>query len=197
MGLRGSVGMVKRVLVAAVLVVVVCLAVPSASADDPRIFSEPSMMQPNATLGPVMEAQMEIALAAGGGQFLAAWKDGRRQDYGLHGFAFRSSLFFGRVRADGTVLDPVGVQLGEGPHDGYPAVSWNGQNFLVVWQIGRYICCGYDIHACRVSPDGVMLDGLDGFVVAGTTNDDWKPAVASDGADWFVVWQNGWTDAVS
>ena len=181
-------------LAVALSVVALCLAASSGFADAPRIFSSTTMLEPNTVLGPAMEAQMEIALCAGGGQFMAAWKDARRQDYGFHGTAFRTSLFFGRVRADGTVLDPVGVQLGEGPHDGYPAISYNGVNFLVVWQIGRYYGYGYDLHACRVSPDGVILDGLDGFVVAASTNDDWKPAVASDGADWFVVWQNCGSD---
>jgi hypothetical protein len=77
-------------------------------------------------------------------------------------------------------------------------VGWNGSNWLVAWNTelenDRYES---DIHAVRVSPDGVVLDQQP--MVIGTHlpnpygSDDIDPtgplSLVSNGSDWFVTWR--------
>jgi len=176
--------------------VAACLVAPAASADEPRIFGPPFAMQPDVTLGPVTGPQYDVAIAAGDGQFLAAWADNRRIQYNyiLGWFTVGATAFYGRFSADGTALDPVGVPLSGARTDDWPAIAWNGSNYLVVWNSAPSTNLG-DIYACRVSPEGVMLDGFGGFLVASNSDEDWGASVACDGTDWFVVWQLGYLDA--
>jgi len=63
----------------------------------------------------------------------------------------------------------------------------NGQ-YLVVWTQATSTQ-GDDIFASRVTLDGQVLDGS-GFDVSSAAGDEQAPAVASDGKNWLVVWQD-------
>jgi hypothetical protein len=69
-----------------------------------------------------------------------------------------------------------------------PDISFDGQNFLVVWQDYRSQT-NSNIYAARVSPAGVVLDP-GGFVVAAAdTFDDAQPAVCFTGTDHLIAWE--------
>lgn len=66
-----------------------------------------------------------------------------------------------------------------------PAVAFDGSNYLVVFARDG------QIYGTRVSPEGTVLDGTNGFVIStGIPNQitNWGPAVAYDGTNYLVVW---------
>lgn len=95
------------------------------------------------------------------------------------------------------VLDPlVGPEVGiDVPTAGaareaqsLPSVAWNGTLYLVVWEDGRN-GSDFDIIGARVSAAGALLDAS-GIAVAVEPGDQRRPKVASDGADFLVVWED-------
>ena len=68
----------------------------------------------------------------------------------------------------------------------YPALAFDGTNYLVAWEDWRSGTTG-DVYGARVSPAGSLLDP-DGIAISTAANDQRAPAVAFDGANYLVVW---------
>jgi hypothetical protein len=62
-----------------------------------------------------------------------------------------------------------------------PAVGFDGTNYLVV------LVRGGQIFGTRVSPDGTVLDGPNGFAISSGPSNS-SPAIAFDGVHYLVVW---------
>lgn len=144
---------------------------------DPVISPEIGMDAP--VYGPADNGQSEPAIAAGDGQHLVVWRDGREDA--------NWDVFAARVLSDGTVADPAGIGLASGPAtQTYPAVAWNGSLFLACWEDASsgtsQIACG------RVGDDGVALEP-GGRTIAPLADGQYRPAVASDGTGFLVAWQ--------
>ncbi len=109
------------------------------------------------------------AVAYGSSQYLVVW-----QGNGIIG---------ARVTASGSVLDPSGISIA--PSGCFPAVAFDGTNFLVVW-------CTEDscIYCARVSPSGIVLDP-DGIPVCLLANCSVRPAIAPGDAACLVAWTDG------
>lgn len=67
-------------------------------------------------------------------------------------------------------------------------VSFGGTNYLVVWADERYQN-SLDVYGVRVTPAGTILD-TSGIPIAVAKNDQYQPAMAWDGANWMVAWQD-------
>jgi hypothetical protein len=76
---------------------------------------------------------------------------------------------------------PSGSQAG-------PALGFDGAAHLVVWSDGRG-GMGQDLYAARVSKAGVVL-GSEPIVISAAAGDEVGAAVAFDGANYLVVWQD-------
>jgi hypothetical protein len=76
----------------------------------------------------------------------------------------------------------------------YPAVAFDGSNFLVVWQDGRALHSS-DIYGTRVSVDGTVLDP-GGIAIASAPYNATDPAVAFDGVNYLVIWQELYRDSI-
>jgi len=130
----------------------------------------------------VTSVQNSPAVASGGDNFLVAWRDSRNT--GIYGAI---------VRADGTISPTNGLSLLNGANDQYaPAVAALGTNFLVVAQdYRRASSTAYysDIYGARVSASGALLDPV-GFLVCTNSGSQLRPAVAADGTNYLVVWQD-------
>jgi hypothetical protein len=96
-------------------------------------------------------------------------------------------IFGARIDEDGNILDPAGILIARGSHyDPYPAVGFDGTNYLVVW--GYAETSGqYDIYGMRVSKEGEFLDG-EPFVISDASGSQMSPSVAFDGTNYLVVW---------
>jgi hypothetical protein len=126
------------------------------------------------------------AAASDGSNFLVVWADWRSSDGQPFG---TRRLYRARIRAaDGTVLDPGGIRLTSTIADQrYPAVTFDGSNFLVMWR-DRRVPAG--LYGTRIrASDGQALDG-DGFAVQATNLDDARPALAFDGSNHLAVWSD-------
>ncbi len=127
--------------------------------------------------------QYSPALAFDGADFLVAWRDyrGGRDYYGLYGT---------RVTPQGAVLDSAGIYLSQAAdYRCPPALAFDGANFFVAWEDWRS-GSDYDVYGTRVTPEGTVLDSA-GVVISHVANRQYAPRVASDNANFLVVWQDG------
>jgi hypothetical protein len=131
-------------------------------------------------LAPAGLEQTDAAVAVGATNALVVW-----QTY------LGGTLRIGaaRMTLQGHRLDPSGIQLPvvEGS-DITPAVAWNGTEYLVTWEHEALFEDG-DLHGVRVAPDGTVLDSSP-IVISHANKAQETPAVASDGTDFMVVWED-------
>jgi hypothetical protein len=123
------------------------------------------------------------SVAFDGTNYLVAWEDYRNgSDYDVYG---------ARVNASGTVLDPSGIGISTATgYQEYPAVAFDGTNYIVVCQDYRS-GSDEDIHGARVTTLGIVLDSLGILIsIAPGAQSQYAPSVASDGTNYLVVWQD-------
>lgn len=126
------------------------------------------------------------SVASNGSDWLVVWQDARNWN------STRNDVFGARVSSRGTVLDRSGIAVSTAANSqSYPAVAANGTDWLVVWQDARG-GGSTDIYGARVNSGGSVLDG-EGIPVSTAANHQSGPAVAANGTDWLVVWQDGRT----
>ena len=120
-------------------------------------------------------------LAFDGTNYLSVWEDYRDSV---------SQIYGARVTPDGSVLDTAGIVIGTGPDALMcPAITFDGTNFLVVWEQNCDSVTSL-IRGARVSPAGQVLDSA--FVVDSSTGVDvwFGPTASSDGTNSLIVWQD-------
>jgi hypothetical protein len=148
-------------------------------------------------------AQENAQIAAGGGGYLVVWEDSRTNYAGiLEGFSpsggdiggqTMKDIYAARLDANGQLIDTIPIVVSQATwSQKVPQVSWNGQNWLVVWEHDRQANFSYttDIMAARVSPGGQVLDNPAIVVDGNPTIDERWPTVASDGNNWVVIWMD-------
>ncbi|HSH16259.1 MAG TPA: immunoglobulin domain-containing protein [Verrucomicrobiae bacterium] len=69
-----------------------------------------------------------------------------------------------------------------------PAAASDGTDYLVIWHDNRN-GAGLDLYAARVTGGGVVLDPS-GFAISTALNDQWQAAVAYNGTNYLVAWQD-------
>ncbi|MCX6842327.1 MAG: hypothetical protein NTX53_08625 [candidate division WOR-3 bacterium] len=121
------------------------------------------------------------ALAFDGTNYLVVWEDYRDSVQQIYG---------ARVTPGGAVLDTAGIVIGTGPHAlTCPAITFDGTNFLVVWNDIRDSATAF-IRSALVSRAGHVLSY--GFVLDSASNLDglYGPTATSDGTNSLVVWHD-------
>lgn len=86
-------------------------------------------------------------------------------------------------------IDPSFVQGVPPGFIGDASVSFDGTNYLVVWEDGRNDEWDYDIFGTRVNQSGEILDP-GGFIICDAPGDQTEPVVAFDGNNYMVVWND-------
>jgi hypothetical protein len=95
-----------------------------------------------------------------------------------------------RVSQSGVVLDttPFVITNAAG-HQVCPIIDFDGTNYLVVWEDWRYYQDSADIYGARVDTSGSVLDP-NGFIITSAPRHQGSPAVAFDGRNYIVVWED-------
>lgn len=127
-------------------------------------------------------AQNAPAIASNGTNYLAVWQD-RRESYDIYGT---------RLDGAGNILEPSGIAIStRDDFQGVPDVASNGTDYLVVWEDSQTNYTYPVINGKRVG--GANGDVLDSSYLAIGRHDDFqeRPAVASDGSNYIVVWDDG------
>ncbi len=142
-------------------------------------------------------SQVKPAIARGNGQYLVVWEDDRAtlgQGVDSPGNVQPNrDIYAARLDASGQRIDSVPIVVNQDAFDQLsPRVAFNGENYLVVWQsahsTGFFVSEG--IYAARVTPAGVVLDNPP-IVIEDTDDfDERDAAVASDGSNWLVVYND-------
>ncbi len=149
-----------------------------------RVTTSGVVLEPNGIpVSTGVYSQSNPAVAFDGSNFLIVWQDNyySTSDWSICG---------ARVNQSGTVLDPGGILISyANSYQWYPAIAFDGTNYLVVWG-DRRSGTREDIYGARVSPAGTVLDP-DGFPVSTTAqNGQYFPSVAFDGTNYLVVWDD-------
>ena len=133
--------------------------------------------------------QLSPAVGFDGGNFLVVWQDDR-----VSRDPYNEETYGARVTSDGEVLDTDGIGLSiMHASQTYPAVAFDGTNYLVAWQDDRSGTGSAgeahdDIYAARVTQDGTSLDGTGIAVATAPSVQGYFPSVAFDGTNYLVVW---------
>lgn len=149
-----------------------------------RIASDGRILDPKPiALGTVGGSQERPRVRFSNGVFLVVWqelRDGREWD--VRG---------ARVRPDGVVLDPAGIDIAVAPGaQALPDVAPGPDGFVVVWQDfrnGRW----YELYAARIGVDGRIRDpkGV-GLRHAARSLEGGTVSVANAGDIWFLSWSD-------
>jgi hypothetical protein len=139
------------------------------------------LIDTNTVYVPAYAMQWYPSVASDGTNFLVVWHDWRRD--------YPNYVYCARVSPAGIVLDPAGIAIAPSLEDFVAtAVAFDGTNFLAVWEDWRNGTTA-DLYGARVSPTGTVLDP-GGFAVSLSPENQYNPAVAYDGANYLVVWDD-------
>ena len=83
------------------------------------------------------------------------------------------------------LIDTSVVYTGAAYSQTYPAIAFDGTNYLVVWTDGR--SGSQDIYGVRVDTSGTVLDPS-GILISTADDDQRCPSIAFDGTNYLVVW---------
>jgi hypothetical protein len=86
------------------------------------------------------------------------------------------------------LVDTNPILLSQPDDQHYPAIAFDGTNYLVVWQDYRS-GTDYDVYACRVRSDGCILDP-GGIAISTATDFQGYPSVAFGAGNYLVCWQD-------
>lgn len=123
--------------------------------------------------------QTQPAIAWNGTHFLVVWTEAGN----ILGTRLTPTL----TRVDASALNVCNYDLDQNS----PAVASNGTDFLVAWVDYRAaLAPNYysDIRGARVSASGSVV--AVGSNIAGATNHQWAPSVASCGGNYLVAWED-------
>ncbi|HEX7319342.1 MAG TPA: FlgD immunoglobulin-like domain containing protein [bacterium] len=126
-------------------------------------------------------------IAFGDSIYLVVWLEEIRL---LSGWITNADVYGARVRTTGEVLDSLGFQISLGGIPvtcSDPAVTFDGRNFMAVWQDFRQTAFG-QIYGARIGLNGTVIDTL-GFNI-GYYSELHCPKLAFGGGLYMVVWED-------
>jgi len=148
-----------------------------------RVSSSGAVLDPGGiAISTAAYNQSYPAISFDGTNYLIVWVDTRTGN---------NDIYATRVSSSGVVLDPGGIPISRDIYTrGRPAVAFGGTNYLVVWEneVGFLRL----IHGKRVSLSGTLLDYTSIQIGPGAGRYGYQtfPAVAFNGVDYVVVWND-------
>ncbi len=136
--------------------------------------------------------QLSPAVAWSGAAWMVVWQDDRNDT--TTSYARDYDIYGARLSATGEVLEPQGIVVATEAQSTSPALASNDTDWLVVWvddcNASR---SGSDVRGARVSGSGTVVEA-EGIPVSAGANQQAYPSVASNGAEWLVVWDDDRND---
>ena len=129
--------------------------------------------------------QTAPAVAHDGSGYLVAWQDQRTSS------TTASDIYGARLSNAGVLQDKngIGISYAVG-HQQYPAVAARAGAFLAVWEDQRNSASvRSDIYGARIQASGAVVDPA-GLLISAAANNQLAPAIAHDGTNYLVVWQD-------
>ncbi len=124
--------------------------------------------------------QLSPEVISDGTNWLVAWSDARTSPT-------ESDIYATRVSPGGAVLDASGFVVSGAPGEQLePSFAWNGTHAVFAWTDSRR---GTDVFGARVTATGAVLEPT-GIAISTALNGQFSPALASDGTNWLVIWQD-------
>ena len=120
-------------------------------------------------------SQMLPSVVSGSTNYLVVWYD-IRNGYGLCG---------ARVSQSGILIDTSYIIISA--EGNFSSVSFDGTNYLVVWDAGSYY--PRNIYGARVSQSGILVDST-GIPISTSAGNQIRPSVAFDGTNFLVEWED-------
>ena len=129
--------------------------------------------------------QLYPSVAHDGSGYLVAWQDYRTSSTTSY------DIYGSRVSTAGVVQSSAGTGIAYAVGDQqYPSVAAGASGFFVVWEDQRNSASiKNDIYGARVTSTGTVMDPA-GLLVSSAANNQLSPAVAHDGTNYLVVWQD-------
>lgn len=158
-----------------------------------QVTPDGSVVNPNGTpISTEQYDQIYPAIDGGNSTILIVWEDHRYGDTN----ADPPDVFGARINLNGTVVDPEGICISTAAYQEFtPQASFNGNNYLVVWEDFRNWEDAEDrvqpdIYGARITPSGVNLDPT-GIPILNRLSDrrhHLNPKVTFGEDEWLVVW---------
>jgi hypothetical protein len=125
-----------------------------------------------------------LSLAFDGSQYLVVWEDTR-----IDSLSDNTNIYGSRIAPDGTVLDTLGIPIStETENQLNPSVTFDGNNFFVVWEDHRN---GFaDIYGTEVNSSGQVLDPVGILISEGDYPNRLPELVNVGGGRSLVVYQS-------
>jgi hypothetical protein len=143
-----------------------------------RVSPEGTALEPEIEVSNAGQSQENSDVAFDGTNYLVVWEDYRVDN---------NDIYCARVSPAGVVLDTAGIPVADSLYgETMPDVCARPGGFLVVWQTEYE---PRNIRAARVTSAGQVLDP-NGFVLAPNAAEQAYPAVAFDGTNALVTWQD-------
>jgi hypothetical protein len=188
------------------------LSLAAASAEKERVLPTPdggvnltaaAPLPGDTELLPPRGKQERPQIAKGGETSLVVWADTRSAlagngtisvggagPYFGTGLGTMNDIYAARLDQNGNVIDRNPIVVSQASYNqNHPRVSWNGENWLVVWfeevETDYY---SYRIRATRVSAAGTVLDATPITIATGSSFGDFPTAASFDGVNWVVLW---------
>ena len=119
------------------------------------------------------------SIASNGKFYFAVWARNTGDGFDIYGV---------RIDRDGNKMDDTEITICKAPDDQMsPSVSWNGENFIVVWEDKRNRK-RWDIFGALVSPEGRVLKEIE-ISIGKLTYDQAAPAIVFGKESHLVLWQ--------
>lgn len=124
-------------------------------------------------------SQSTPVTAYDGNNFIIVWCE-----YDSHENSIRAI----RVNGEGVVIDSTPITISKGIGAKYNvAISFDGSNFMAIWDDARISGTEYDEWAARVTPQGVLLD-TNGIPVDTSPGSQYRPSISFCEPYYLAMW---------
>ena len=151
-----------------------------------RVSRSGAVLDTGIAISVALNLQGMPSVAFDGTNYLVVWQDARNNTtYDIYG---------ARVSLAGVVLDTSGIPISIAAFDQqYPSVTFDGVNYVVVWQHKLYgESC--DVCGAKVAPSGIVIDS---FEVSVQSGDQIWPSITYGLNSQCLITYSGWCDSIN